>query len=371
MGSQNWDGPEQPPYRDDAEATGENRPRRRGPFPPRIMPKFGAPPPAPPPTGSPVVASPPPAPVVDPHHGHRHTAGVPRAFIVLAAIIAVILLGICTATALLDEGTELPAAADGQAGRVEGGGGLIGRPSLDAIAAAGERLRQGPYQVSFRFQRATSLIRADEPTPVPARTLTWTGDLRSTGGTDPSWDVRSVVTAQGSDGADLGVVDTLTVVEIGGVRYLASAAHASGDRPWTAAAGPDRSTYCWPASAFRLADGGVTAIPLPVVDPAEFLDVESASVTAEPLPENATRYLLVPGITPGDRLAAAIRALATATGVDLPEYTLAVTLAADASLTAVELTGTGTAHGTALAMAVHSPGAEVVIDAPPPDQVAG
>ncbi|GAB7043427.1 MULTISPECIES: hypothetical protein [Catenuloplanes] len=387
MGSHNWDGPGDPAAGDrswpDGEATREDRPRRRGPFPPRIMPKFGGPPPPPtgsPPTGSPVV---PPPPVSGagtpghghghtPGHGHSHTAGVPRVFIVLAALIAVILLGVCAAGVLLDEGGgDQPVAADGQAGRVEGGaGGLIGREGLDGIAAAGERLRERPYQVSFRFQRATSLIRADEPTPVRVATLTWSGELRSTGGADPSWDARSQVTAQGTDGVELGVVDSLAVVDTGGVRYLDSASHAGG-RPWTASTGPDRGTYCWPAGTFRRADGGVTAIPLPVADPVEYLDVKSASVTTESLPADATRYLLDDGITPGDRLAAAIHALATATGIDLPEYALAITVTADGMLAGVELTGIGAAAGTTLSMIVHSPGAEVVITAPPADQVSG
>ncbi|MDP9797280.1 hypothetical protein J2S43_005792 [Catenuloplanes nepalensis] len=376
MGSHNWDGPGDPASADrswpEGEATQENRPRRRGPFPPRIMPKFGGAPP----TGSPVVAPPPVSGAGTHPHGHSHTAGVPRGFIVLAALIAIILLGICAAGVLLDEGADGPVAADGPAGRVEGGGGgLIGRENLDQVAAAGELLRERPYQVSFEFRRATSLIRTDEPTPVPVATLTWRGELRSTGGTEPSWDARTQVTAYGADGAELGVVDSLTVVDTGGVRYLNSASHSASQapagRPWTAATGADRGTYCWPAGTFRRADGGVTAIPLPVADPVEYLDVESASVTTEPLPENATRYLLAEGLTAGDRLAAAIHALATATGVDLPEYSLAVTVAADATLAAVELTGTGTADGTTLSMIVHSPGTDVVITPPPAGQISG
>ncbi|GAB7050495.1 hypothetical protein [Catenuloplanes indicus] len=374
MGSHNWDGPGDPASADrswpEGEATQENRPRRRGPFPPRIMPKFGGPPP--PPTGSPVVP-PPPVSGAGTHghdHRHSHTAGVPRVFIVLAALIAIILLGICAAGVLLDEGGGQPVAAEGQTGRVDGSG-LIGREGLDEIAAAGELLRARPYQVSFRFRRATSLIRADEPTPVPAATLTWTGELRSTGGAEPSWDARTQVTAQSANGAELGVVDSLVVVETGGVRYLNSASYSAGRRPWTAATGADRSTYCWPAGTFRRADGEVTAIPLPVADPVEYLDVESASVTTESLPENVTRFLLDDAITPGDRLTAAIHALATSTGVDLPEYTLSITVASDGTLAAVELTGTGNADGTTLTMTVHSAGTGVVVTAPPADQVTG
>lgn len=375
MGSHNWDGPGDPAAADrswpEGEATQENGPRRRGPFPPRIMPKFGG---SPPPTGSPVV---PPPPVSDAGthghgHGHSHTAGVPRVFIVLAALIAIILLGICAAGVLLDDGASGPVAADGQTGRVEGGGGgLIGRENLDGIAAAGTLLRERPYRVSFRFQRATSLIRADEPTPVPAATLTWSGELRNTGGREPSWDARTQVTAQGADGTELGVVDSLVIVETGGVRYLNSASHAAGRQPWTAATGADRGTYCWPADPFRRADGGITAIPLPIADPVEYLDAKSASVTVESLPDDVTRYRLDDGITPGDRLAAAIHALATSTGVELPEYALSITVAADGTLAAVELTGSGATAGTTLTMTVHSPGAEVVVTAPPADQVTG
>lgn len=416
MGSHNWDGPGTPegaqpspsPDRPAAdspvsgasaagdwpehdEPTKENRPRRRGPFPPRIAPRFGGAPPAPvpppaPPTGSPIAGPPPPVSGAGPHHppghghlghGHSHgTGGLPRAFLVLVALVATILLGLCAAAALFNGRDEVvpSAAAPTAGGRVEGAdesGVLSERPSLDEIAAAGALLREQPYQVSFRFERGTSLLRVSEPAPVPAQTLTWAGDLRSTGGAGPSWDVRSQVTAQATGGVDLGVVDTLSIVEIGDVRYLGSAGRASGGLPWIAVAGPDRGTFCWPGSDYRRAEGSDLPIPLPVADPAEYLDITSAEVGIEVLDDGATRYTLPSrGLAPGERLAAAVRALATATGVDTPEYTLTVTLAADGTLTAVELAGTGGTQGVALTMVPHSAGAPVSVAAPPEDQIS-
>jgi hypothetical protein len=405
MGSHNWDGPGTPegaqpspsPARPPAdppgsggsapgaagqwpahdEPTKEHGPRRRGPFPPRIAPRFGgAPPaPAPPPTGSPIVGPPPP--VSGAGHGHSHGAGgLPRAFLVLVALVAVILLGLCAAAVLLDrEDGEVPsAAAPVGGGRVDGaseGGVLSESPSLDGIEAAGVMLRERPYQVGFRFRRGTSLLRTGEPAPVPVATLTWAGDLRSTGGDRPSWDVRSQITGQGGDGVDLGTVDTLLVVETGDVRYLGSAGRTFGARPWIAITGPDRGTFCWPDTDYRSVEGSGMPLPLPVADPAEYLDITSAEVTTEPLADDATRYTLPSrGLEAGGRLTAAIRSLASATGVDTPEFTLAVTLAADGALISVELTGVGSSQGVSLTMVPHSPGAPVTIAAPPDDQVS-
>lgn len=290
----------------------------------------------------------------------------------LVALVAVILLGLCTAAALFHDDPPVPAAEAPAGGRVEGeneGGVLSERPSLDDIAAAGEKLREQPYQVSFRFRRGTSLLRAGEPAPVPVQTLTWAGDLRSTGGAGPSWDVRSQVTAQAGSGTDLGVIDTLSIVETGDIRYLDSAGRTVGDRPWIAIAGPDRGTFCWPAPDYRSAEGDNLPVPLPVADPVEYLDIAAAEVTIEQLDGDATRYTLA-GLKPGGRLTAALRSLATATGVDTPEYTLAITLGPDDTLTAVELTGVGASQGITLTMAPHSPGTPVTITAPPAELVS-
>ncbi|WP_051799483.1 hypothetical protein [Catenuloplanes japonicus] len=415
MGSHNWDGPGMPegaqpspsPDRPPADSPGsggsaasgasgtsgdwpehdeptkENRPRRRGPFPPRIAPRFGGTPPAsvppPPPTGSPI-AGPPPISGAGPHlghgHGHSHGSdGLPRAFLVLVALVAVILLGLCAAAVLIS-GTDAPepTAAAPTGGRVEGGndGGVMAeRPSLDDIEAAGVTLREQSYQVSFLFRRSTSLLRASEPTPVPVKTLTWTGDLRSTGGEGASWDIRSQINGQATGGGDLGVVDTLSVVETGDVRYLDSDGRTFGDRPWIAVTGPDRGTFCWPAPEYRSAAGNDLPIPLPITDPVEYLDFTSAQVSEEKLQAGATRYTLSGGsLAAGERLTAALRSLATATGVETPEYTIAVTLAGDRTLTAVELTGTGASQGITLTMAPHSPGVPVTVTAPPADQVS-
>jgi len=297
-------------------------------------------------------------------------------FLVLVALVAVILLGLCAAAVLIgDHDDVVPSAVAPIGGRVEGGseGGVISdRPSLDDIEAAGVTLRARPYQVGFLFRRGTSLLRMSEPAPVPVQTLTWAGDLRSTGGAGPSWDIRSQVNGQAIGGADLGVIDTLSVVETGDVRYLGSAGRTFGDRPWIAVTGPDRGTFCWPDPDYRSAEGNDMPIPLPVTDPAEYLDFTSAEVTEESLPDGAVRYTLSGhGLAPGERLTAALRSLATATGVETPEYTIAVTLAADRTLTAVELTGTGASQGITLTMAPHSPGAPVVVTAPPAEQVSG
>ncbi|MFI5844960.1 hypothetical protein ACIA8K_35195 [Catenuloplanes sp. NPDC051500] len=404
MGSHNWDGPGTPegaqpspspaPPPADSPGSGasapgaaggwpahdapttESRPRRRGPFPPRIAPRFGgAPPaPAPPPTGSPIVGPPPP--VSGAGHGHSHgTGGLPRVFLVLVALVAVILLGLCAAAVLFNDKNVVPsAAAPVGGGRVEGeseGGVMSERPSLDGIEAAGVTLRERPYEVAFYFQRGTSLLRAGQPAPVPVATLTWTGDLRSTGGDLPSWDARSEITGQGRDGADLGTIDTLLVVETGDVRYLGSAGRSFGGRPWIAITGRERGTFCWPATGYRSTEGNDMPLPLPVTDPAEYLDITSAEVTTESLGDGLTRYTLPSrGLAPGERLTAAIRSLATAIGVDTPEYTLTVTLAAGGVLTGVELTGVGNSQGVVLQMVPRGAVGPVTIAAPPDDQVS-
>ncbi|MDP9794810.1 hypothetical protein J2S43_003322 [Catenuloplanes nepalensis] len=140
-------------------------------------------------------------------------------------------------------------------------------------------LRDGSYRATFDVR-------------LPERTVRWTGVMRTLGGVDAIWSVDGTASDEGR------IIDAVSVVDAGGVRYLDSMTETFRGFEWVALHGDDRNTYYWRSGA---------AVPLPEVDPFVWLDVTGArtAVVARTM-DGGVRYRLA-GWTPGPDLTAALR----------------------------------------------------------------
>ncbi|MDR7276222.1 hypothetical protein [Catenuloplanes atrovinosus] len=183
---------------------------------------------------------------------------------------------------------------------------------LADIRASAELLRTGSYRATFDVR-------------IPDQTVRWTGVLRTLGGTGAIWSVDGTVSDDGR------IIDALSVVDAGGVRYLDSMTKTFHGYEWGALSGSDRLTYYWRGGAPR---------PLPDVDPYLWCDLTGArvAVTARTL-DGGTRYRLT-GWTPGPALAYALGRAGLAPGA--PGTVLDLTLAADGRPARLDATTAGT-----------------------------
>ncbi|MDQ0371288.1 hypothetical protein [Catenuloplanes indicus] len=174
-------------------------------------------------------------------------------------------------------------------------------PAVDRVVAefrrAAELLRDGSYRATF------DMI-------LPERPVRWTGVMRTLGGVDAIWSVDGTASDEGR------IIDALSVVDAGGVRYLDSMTRTFRGYEWVALDGDDRNTYYWRSGA---------AVPLPEVDPFVWLDVTGARMTvAARTMDGGLRYRLA-GWTPGPQLTAALRRAGLVTGSPHTAFDLTLT----------------------------------------------
>ncbi|WP_033338250.1 hypothetical protein [Catenuloplanes japonicus] len=160
---------------------------------------------------------------------------------------------------------------------------------VSEIHDAADRLRDSSYRVVFDMTLS-------DP---PAR---WQGTMRTRGGQDAIWSVDGTASDDGT------VLDTVSIVDAGGVRYLNPEIKTFSGYEWAALDGPLRASYYWRHGR---------PVPLPEADPFVWCDLSDArmAVTA-PTADGGLRYRLT-GWSPGPVLEGAL----IRTGLRDPAYT--------------------------------------------------
>ncbi|GAB7037038.1 MULTISPECIES: hypothetical protein [Catenuloplanes] len=171
-------------------------------------------------------------------------------------------------------------------------------------------------QVISEFHRTAELLRdgsyrASFDVALPERTVRWTGTMRTLGGVDAIWSMDGTASDQGR------IIDALSVVDAGGVRYLDSMTKTFRGYEWVALDGDDRNTYYWRGGA---------AVPVPEIDPFVWLDVTGARVAVVARTMDGGVRLRLAGWTPGPELTAALRRAELVT--DSPHTAFDLTLTA-------------------------------------------
>jgi hypothetical protein len=175
------------------------------------------------------------------------------------------------------------------------------------IRHAADRLRTTSYRVVFDLVLSRQSVR-------------WQGTMRTLGGLDAIWSADGTV----SDGPT--ILDTVSIVDAGGIRYLNPQVQTFSGYEWASLDGPMRASYFW-------RDGRPE--PLPEADPFVWCDLSGArtAITA-PTADGGVRYRLT-GWSPGPVLSGALNRAGLH---DLSAVTLDLTLSPSGTPARLDIT---------------------------------